>query len=257
VLAVRAFDYWCTVYRRVWRGSIISSFVLPVLYLAAMGVGLGHYVSGGGATQQLAGLTYLQFVAPGLLATTAMQTAVSECTYPVLSNLKWQKVFEAMICTPLRVSDVLAGQIGYVAFRLVTTCAVLALVLGLFGAVLSAAGAALAVLVAVVTGLAFATPIVAFVGTLENDSGLALLFRLGIIPMFLFSGAFFPTSQLPAALEWLATVTPVWHGVTLCRDLTSGQATLAGGAAHLAYLSAWGLAGWWLAARSLTRRLTR
>jgi lipooligosaccharide transport system permease protein len=257
VLALRQWDYWATVYRRVWRGSVISSFLVPVLYLAGMGLGLGRYVSNGGAAATLGGVPYLKFIAPGLLATTAMQTAVFECTYPVVSNLKWQKVFEAMIATPLRVADILAGQVGFVAFRLVTTCAVLGGVLAAFGAVESVPGLLLAVPAAVIVGLAFATPIIAYTARLESESPLALLFRLVIIPMFLFSGAFFPISQLPTTLRWLAELTPIWHGVELCRDLTLGQAELLPSLLHVGYLAAFAVVGWWLARFSLTRRLIR
>jgi len=91
VLALRQADYWATVYRRVWRGTVVTSFVLPVLYLAAIGVGLGRYVDDAGSTAVLGGLSYLDYVGPGLLATTAMQTAVGESTYPVLAYFVWQR----------------------------------------------------------------------------------------------------------------------------------------------------------------------
>jgi len=257
MLALRQADYWATVYRRVWRGTVVTSFVLPVLYLAAIGVGLGHYVDDAGSTAALGGLSYLDYVGPGLLATTAMQTAVGESTYPVLAYFVWQKVYDAMIATPLRVRDVLVGHLGYVVLRLATTCTVLLAVLALFGIVHSVAGGLGAIAVAVLVGLAFATPIFAFSARQENDSGYALLYRLGLIPMFLFSGAFFPISQLPAAIAWLARLPPVWHGVELCRALTTGRATVLAALGHVGYLLLWVVVGWWLAERAFRRRLER
>jgi lipooligosaccharide transport system permease protein len=257
MLALRQADYWATVYRRVWRGTVVTSFVLPVLYLAAIGVGLGRYVDDAGSTAALGGLSYLDYVGPGLLATTAMQTAVGESTYPVLAYFVWQKVYDAMIATPLRVRDVLVGHLGYVVLRLATTCTVLLTVLALFGIVHSVAGGLGAVAVAVLVGLAFATPIFAFSARQENDSGYALLYRLGLIPMFLFSGAFFPVSQLPAAIAWLGRLTPVWHGVELCRALTTGRATVPAALGHVGYLLLWVVVGWWLAQRAFRRRLER
>jgi lipooligosaccharide transport system permease protein len=256
MLALRQVDYWATVYRRVWRGTVVTSFVLPLLYLAAIGVGLGRYVDAG-STAALGGLSYLDFVGPGLLATTAMQTAVGESSYPVLAYFVWQKVYDAMITTPLRARDVLAGHLGYVAVRLMTTCAVLLVVLSAFGIVHSVAGGIGAGLVAVLVGLAFATPMFALSARLQNDSGFALVYRLGLIPMFLFSGAFFPVSQLPTAIAWLARLTPVWHGVELCRALTTGQVTLVAALGHTGYLLLWIVVGWWLAERAFRRRLER
>jgi lipooligosaccharide transport system permease protein len=254
-LAWRQLDYWATVYRRTWKGSVVTSFLLPVLYLAAMGVGLGSFIDSADAVQRLGGISYLAFVAPGLLATTAMQTAVGESTYPVLGNFKWTKVYLSMVATPIVVPSVLLAHLAYVAFRLVTTCAVFLVVLTLFGLVPDAVAAAGALLVAVVIGLAHATPVFAYAARLTEDSGFAALFRLGVMPMFLFSGAFFPVSQLPGLFEWLAYATPLYHGVELCRMLTTGDIVPWMALLHLAYLLAWLAAGWWLALRAFRRRL--
>ena len=254
-LTWRQLDYWLTVYRRTWKGSVVSSFLMPVLYLAAMGIGLGGFIDSPGAQQRLGGVSYLEFVAPGLLAATAMQTALGESTYPVMGNFRWTKVYLAMVATPLSVSSVLVAHLGYVAFRLVTTCAVFLLVLSLFGLVPGAGAAALALLVAVVVGLAHATPVFAYSAHLKDTGGFAVLFRLGVIPMFLFSGAFFPVSQLPQLFEWLAYATPLFHGVELARMLTTAGLAPGLGLLHLAYLLAWLVAGGWLAHRAFTRRL--
>jgi lipooligosaccharide transport system permease protein len=257
VLTSRQFDYWATVYRRTWRGTAVSSFLMPVLYLLAMGVGLGSFSDDPGAQQRLGGVSYLQFVAPGLLAATAMQTAMGESTYPVYGNFKWTKVYLAMVSSPLGVTSVLLGNLTYVAFRLVTTCAVFLVVLGAFGLVAGLGHALLALPVAVVVGMAHATPVFAFSATIDKDAGFAVLFRLGMIPMFLFSGAFFPVAQLPLPFEWLAYATPLFHGVELSRMLLTGDLALGVGAVHLAYLLVWLVGGWLLATRAFANRLVR
>ncbi len=254
-LAWRQLDYWATVYRRTWKGTAVSSFLLPVLYLAAMGVGLGGFIDSPGAQQRLGGVSYLQFVAPGLLAATAMQTAIGESTYPVLGNFKWTKVYLSMVATPLGVPSVVLGHLAYVAFRLTVTCAVFLVVLTASGLVPGVGAAVLALLVALVIGLAHATPVFAYAAALTHEAGFAALFRLGVIPMFLFSGAFFPVSQLPLPFEWLAYATPLFHGVELSRMLATGDVAAAMAGLHLAYLLVFLGVGWLLALRAFTNRL--
>ena len=254
-LVARQFDYWLTTYRRTWRGSVVSSFLMPLMFLTAMGVGLGGYVDDDSGQRALGGMSYLAFIAPGLLATTAMQTAIFESTYTVFGNITWTKVYSAMIATPLRIVDVLNGHLLYVAFRLTTTCLVFLLVLAAFGVAGSVTGALGALVVAVLVGMAYAAPVFAYSAWIRSDSGFAVLYRLGLIPMFLFSGAFFPVSQLPDAVEWLAYVMPVYHAVELCRGFAAGGAELSSGAGHVAYLLAWLLVGWLLARVAFQRRL--
>jgi lipooligosaccharide transport system permease protein len=249
----RMFDYWLTVYKRTWKGTMISSFLLPMLYLAAMGIGLGSFVDSNG-TGALGGVSYLQFIAPGLLASTALQIAVGEATYPVLSGLKWQKFYYSMIATPLRPADVVYGQLGFIAFRVFTSCAVFLVIIALFGGLKSPLGV-LGLPVALLVGMAVASPIAAYATMLDNDSGFAMVFRFGVVPAFLFSGAFFPVSQLPDWIEWLAYVSPLWHAVDLSRGLSLGTVNPWLAVLNVCYLLAWFLVGTWLAVRGFTRRL--
>jgi lipooligosaccharide transport system permease protein len=251
---LRQFDYWAIAYRRTWKGSLVSSFLEPVLFLAAMGTGLGSYVSHGGRSAALGGLTYLDFIAPGLLAATAMQVAVGESTYPVMGKLKWNFVFHAMAATPLRPREIAFGQLGFAGFRVVTTSAVFLGVLAAFGTISSPLGV-LCLPVAVLVGLAFAAPVTAFATRLDKDAGFALIFRFAVVPMFLFSGAFFPVRQLPDGIEWLAYVMPLWHGVQLSRGFASGSIGWWPVAGHIAYLGAWIAVGAWLTVTGLNRRL--
>jgi lipooligosaccharide transport system permease protein len=254
-LAPRLTQYWFTLYKRTWRGSVISSFLLPLLYLTAMGVGLGSFVDARSSTTALGGVHYLAFIAPGLLASTAMQTAVGESTYPVMGGFKWDRTYYSMAATPLEPSDIVVSHLVLVAFRIFTTCAVFLGVLALFGALTTWWGGVLALGVSVVLGMAHAAPLFALSARLPEPSGFSLVFRLGITPMFLFSGAFFPVSQLPAGIAWLAYLTPIWHGVDLSRMLTLDTVSVLPALGHVAYLLAWVAAGWYLALRAFTRRL--
>jgi lipooligosaccharide transport system permease protein len=256
-LVLRLTDYWVTVFKRTWRGSVISYFLLPFLYLAAMGVGLGGFVDKHAGPAALGGSTYLAFIAPGLLATTAMQTGVFESTYPVMSGFKWHKFYFSMAATPLTAADILLAQLGFVAFRIVLSCGVFLGVMAGFGALHSWWGGLVAVAVSVLLGLAFAAPITGLAARLKNENGFSLIFRLGLLPMFLFSGAFFPISRLPTAVAWLAYVTPVWHGVDLSRMLTLGHVEWWPAVGHVAYILVWVLAGWFYAVRGFHFRLIK
>ena len=252
---VRSLESWAYRYKRTWRGSFVSSVLQPVLFLAAMGLGLGSLVNRGATGRpQLGGVSYLVFLAPALLAAAAMQTAVLEASWPVLASVKWIKTYDAMLATPLRVRDVLIGHLTWIALRVVTSCAVFLAVMAAFGAVRSPE-AVLLLPVAVLTGLAFAAPVAGYAVTLERDAGLSALFRFGVIPMFLFSGTFFPVSQLPAALRPIAYLTPLWHGVDLSRHLALGRASLLGSVGHVAYLCLWIVVGTAIASITYRRRL--
>jgi lipooligosaccharide transport system permease protein len=252
--AGRQYDYWLTVYRRTWRGSVITSFITPLLYVLAMGVLLGGYVDGD--PDKLEGATsYLAFVAPGMLAAQAMQTVIGEVTYPVMGMVKWNRTAYAMIATPLDAVDVLNAHLGFLLFRIATVSGVFLLVMAPFGVYATVWGVLVAFLVQLLVGLAFATPVYALSAGLRDESSFALIFRLGVIPLTLFSGGFFPIGNLPGWMEALARCTPLWHGVDLTRMLTLD--TLDGSLAlvHVGYLAVVATAGYWWACRRLTNRL--
>jgi lipooligosaccharide transport system permease protein len=252
-LAVRQLRFWLTDYRRTWRGTIYSSVLNPLLFLGAMGVGLGSLVDAHG-TARLGGVSYLVFLAPGLLAATAMQTGVGESTYPVYGSIKWNKTYQAAVASPLRPADVFHGHVLFVTLRLVMNCSVFIAVAAALGAVESPWVLA-ALPVAVLTGLAFAIPIEAWAVTRTHDSSFAMVFRFGMIPLFLFSGTFFPITQLPAWLRPVAYLTPLWHGVSLCRALSLGRPDLAHALIDVGYLAALAGAGLLAGSRTYRRRL--
>lgn len=247
-----AFEYWLTVYRRTWRGSIVTNVVSPALFLAAMGIGLGSFIDKGPG--QVGGVHYAVYLAPGLLAAAVMQAVVQEATWPVMGAIKWDRTYFGMLATPLTVSDVLVGHLLFMTLRALIVATSFTVVTAAFGLVRSP-GVVLALLAGVLTGTAFAAPVAAFSATQQRDTGFILIYRLAIIPMFLFSGTFFPISQLPAGLQPIAWITPLWHGVSLCRGLALGRWgwSLLGHAAYLGALTAVGVA---LAHRSFRRRLS-
>lgn len=220
-LTLRAFRYWTYQYRRTWRGGVVSSVLQPVLFLAAMGLGLGSVIDQGGRGASLGGHGYLSFLAPGLLAASAMQTGVGESTYPVLGSIKWVKTYYCQLATPLRAVDVQRGHLLWMAVRITMSSGIFLVVMAVFG-VLPGWSSLLALPAAVLTGMAFAAPFSAFSARCESDSAFAAINRFVVIPLFLFSGTFFPVDQLPALLRPIAWVTPLWHGVVLTRGLALG-----------------------------------
>jgi lipooligosaccharide transport system permease protein len=251
--AVRELMFWLTDYRRTWRGSVCSTVLSPVLYLGAMGLGLGSLVDARDPAT-LGGVSYLVFLAPGLLAASAMQTAFSSSTYPVLGSVKWLKTYQAAAATPLRPRDIFHGHLLFTLLRLAITSAIFMAVMAAFGAARSAWVIA-ALPVAVLTGLAFAAPIEAFSVLQTRDQPFSVLYRFVLIPLFLFSGTFFPISQLPAWVRPLAYVTPLWHGVALCRSLSLGTVTAGSALEHVGYLALLAAAGVAAGNRAYRRRL--
>lgn len=254
VLAWRLLDYWATVYRRTWRGSVISSFVTPLLYVVAMGVLLGGFITSD--PSRLDGAhSYLAFVCPGLVASQTMTTVFGEVTWPVASSIKWNRTYLAMIATPLRVRDVVLGHLGFVIFRITLIGTVFTLVLLPFGVFNTWWGVLGAIVVQPLLGLAFAGPIYAIAAAANSDATFTLLFRVVMLPLFFFSGAFFPIGNLGPVLEFLARVTPLWQGVDLTRMFAVGHLDASLVLIHAVYLVVLAAGGTWLAVRSLERRL--
>jgi len=218
--AARVFEHRAYQYRRAFRGSLFGSFVNPALFLLAMGVGLGGYVNAT-SPDAFGGVTYLQFLAPGLLAGAAMQQAIFESTFPVMSGLVWRRIFHAMHATPIGPRAVAVGTLAWIAFRLALVAAIFTLVAWLFGAVVSPL-AIVGIPTAVLTGLAFAGLNGAFMATQRTPDKFSAIFRWVITPLFLFSGTFFPIDSLPAAIRPIAWLSPLWHGVELTRGSTLG-----------------------------------
>ena len=240
------------VYRHAWRGSVFSSFLQPTLFLLSMGLGLGAMVDAGGA-ELPGGVSYAEFLAPGLLAAAAMQVAGFESTYPILGKIMWFRNYEAIMATPMRVSDLVLGELAWLGLRLTTIATGFVLVMTVFGIPRSAL-VILSIPAAVLTGLAFAAPIMAYAATLKLANPFNVLFRFVITPLFLFSGVFFPLTRLPEAVQYAAWATPLFHGVELTRGLTLGTLSPSW-PLHTVYLMVMLLAGFGAALHTYERRL--
>jgi lipooligosaccharide transport system permease protein len=254
--AARLTDYWATVYKRTWKGGVVTSFVTPFFYILAMGVLLGDYVTADPA--QLDGApSYLAFIAPGMVAVQAMTIVFSETTYPVMGMLKWQRIYYSMIASPLSVGEIVLAQLAFVCVRVLFSCGVFLAVLAPFGVFGSVWGTVLALPAQLLIGLAFATPVFALSAGLEDESAFALVFRLGMIPLTLFSGTFFPIGNLGPVLETVARVMPLWQGVDLTRMLVLGDVQWGWALVHVVYLGTLAAVGWRLTVRRLTERLVK
>lgn len=243
-------------YRRTWRGTVITSFVNPVLFLAAMGAGLGSLVDDGSSGL---GIPYIAFVATGLFAASAMQNGAGDGSFPVMAGILWRKNFHGTITTPIGPAEIIYGRLIWGLGRLTFVLFVFAVIAVAFGAI-ELGPALVALPPAVLTGLAFTTCITAWTLTQEDGRSLSTLFRFLIVPLFLFSGTFFPISQLPDFIEPVAYVTPLFHGVELVRKIAlpgvNGPiVTDLPIWVHISYLLVMLAIGLYLAIRFLDRRI--
>lgn len=241
-----------TWYRRYWTSNLYSSGLQPLLFLLAMGVGFGSQVEPGALT---GGVSYLQYVAPALLVAGSVQFAVGESTWPVLSGFKWEKDYLAITATPVTPGQVLGGHFLWVGLRITLAAVVYVVVAAFFGA-WTGPGVVGAAVVGVATGLACAAPVTAFAATIHHETDrLTGLFRFVLMPMVLFAGTFFPVSEIPLALRWLAWISPLWHGNELARGVTLGGLDLLPALGHAAVLATVFAAGGLAARHFFYRRL--
>ena len=249
--ALKIVEYDLVAARRFWRPIVIGGVIMPVLTALSLGVGLGKVVHSGRL-----GVSYFQFVTPGLLVAAALMSAAGEATYPIMAGFKWLRHFHGMAATPLSARQISDGTLLWIALRLVVNAAVYLAILAGFGGVARPA-AMLAVPVAALTGLAFAAPVLALSASIDREEPYSVLQRLVVMPMFLFSGTFYPLSQLPEWGRWVARIFPLWHGTEVARGAALGHLSGAATVGHLAYLVAWLVAGTLLARRRFAWRLAK
>jgi ABC-type polysaccharide/polyol phosphate export permease len=252
VFALREFEYWMTHYRRTWRGTIVISVVNPLLFLVAVGVGIGGLVHPNDPA--LGGVPYLDFFAPGMLAAAAMQNGVVESAFPVARARSSSGSYRVAVSTPLEPDDILLGHAMFMAFKIAIGAAAFLVVLLAFGAARSTL-VFFDLPVATLTGLAFALPVSAWAVTRREMSSIGGIFKWVVMPLYLFSGTFFAIGQLPAWVRPLTWLTPSWHGVELCRSLSLGTVTGSGAVIHVGYLLAVIGLGFVLARRAYRRHL--
>lgn len=248
---LRAVEYHWVWYRRNWRATVISSLLQPVLFLVALGFGFGSQVRPGAATE---GLRYVEFLVPALLVLTAVQVASWESTYSIINSFKWEMNYLAVIATPVTPGQILGGQLVWGTLRLLGSTTIFLAMAAVLGAV-PGPGGVLAVPIAVLAGMAFSAPVMAWSATRDTAEAFSGFFRFLVLPMTLFTGAFFPLSQLPDWVRPLAWVTPVWHGIELARGAAFGSLDALPALGHTAYLVALLSLGVFSGRRSFRRRL--
>jgi lipooligosaccharide transport system permease protein len=249
---LRVVEREARVYGRLWRGSIFTYVIGPALFLAAIGIGLGGLVDANVGTVE--GLSYLAFVTPGLLAASAMQSSAGDSLWPVMGGFRWMRTFHAMVATPVSAFDVYIGNVLWICLKSALAATAFVLVATLVGGVESV-GAVLAIPAAALCAAAFAAPLSAYAATRDTDASFALIMRVAIQPLFVFSGTFFPITQLPPWLQRLAVLSPLYHGVELCRMATTGIWDAGSAAVDIAVLGAFVAAGIWWGRRTFTARL--
>lgn len=228
----------------------------PLLFMVAMGIGLGTLVdSGVGAVE---GVDYLTFVAPALLVSTVVMSVTAEMTYPVMAGFKWQRLYYAPVATAVSPGQIALGHLVAVIIRFVVQSTVFWAIMLMFGAVSSSwALSVLIIPIGVLTATAFGAPLQAYAATLTDEGfQFAFIQRFVVMPMFLFAGTFFPLSAMPAYLHWIGWISPVWHGTELARLVSYGapmSPTML--VVHLGFLGACTVVGVLLAVRVYTRRL--
>ena len=239
------------VYRHSWS-IIFSGFFEPVFFLVAMGVGVGELV--GDVAVAGESVSYRDFVAPALLASSAMNGAVYESTMNIFHKLRYARTYDAMLATPLQVGDVAAGEIGWCVARCGLYSAGFLVVMLALGLVPSA-WAVLALPAAILIGFAFAAVGMASTTYMRSWTDFDLV-TLATVPLFLFSATFYPLSTYPEALQWVVRLTPLYQGVDLMRGLVLGTVGV-DDLAHVAYLLALGLAGVAIVRRRMASLLLR
>ena len=195
----------------------------PVLYLVSIGLGVGAYIDKNTGGMGVDGVSYITFLAPALLATAAIQGAIDESVYPTLEGFKWDKIFFSMNSTPLSGNHIAMGVFFNSVIRVTFTAVIYWFVMLAFG-VLESPRAWLAIFTAIMAGAAFGAMMQALAGMLENeDIFFTVLQRFVIMPLFLFSGTFYPLTNMPIYLQWIGWISPLWHATELGRWLTYGH----------------------------------
>ena len=233
-------------FRKNVTGSLLPQFLDPLFYLVALGFGLGTYIA------SINGVPYRDFIAPGLVASATMWAASFECTYNVYFRMNETRLYDAVLATPIEVPDVVAGDLAWSSIRATIYGTVFLLVVTAFGLIDSWWALAIP-LTLVIGGLCFSAVAYTFTSLIPRIDLYSYFFTLGITPMFLFSGIFFPFNRLPAYAEVIAWFTPLYHLVQVTRAMATGPGPEV--LLHLAWLLALSAALFVIPVRAVRRRL--
>jgi lipooligosaccharide transport system permease protein len=214
--ALRVWQRNFKVYTKLYKSSLALNFVEPVLYLAALGLGLGAFV------KEIEGISYINFIAPGIIASSAMFAAAYECTYGTYVRMFYQKTFDAILATPVNIDDLIAGELIWGASKSMLYGTIIIAVISVFGLVRSPL--ILATIPALfLSGLIFAEISMMTVAVVPGIDSFNYFYTLFLTPMFLFSGIFFPIETLPPLVAKIAFFTPLYHLVNVCRSAALGR----------------------------------
>ncbi|MET3803861.1 lipooligosaccharide transport system permease protein [Nakamurella sp. UYEF19] len=252
---VLVWQYLMLVWRRSALSTVIAGIVTPLLYLLALGFGLGTLVNSGPGAASLGGVSYVKYLAPALVTAAALQAGVGEAAYPVYSRFKWSRVFWGISSTPVSTAQITNGQLLFLATRLAIGSALYYVVVLVFGAAGGWAGL-LVIPIAVLTGASCAVWVMALAGRMRREgTAFNVVFRFVVVPMTLFSGSFFPIERMPGAIRWLAYISPLWHGNELARAAMLGTGSGLAVLGHLVFLVVLGGAGLVTARHAFSTRL--
>jgi lipooligosaccharide transport system permease protein len=254
--ALYVFEHQLRVMRN-YRSSLLATAIgTPFIYLFAFGIGIGTLVSANAG--QVDGVNYLTFVAPALICMSVVGIAAMEFTYPIMLGFKWNPTFIGMNAAPLSGRQIIDGIVLFVSLRMAIPAVAYYIVMAVFGAAPSPFAAGV-VVTSVLAGLALGTPIMAYAASITEDKGqFAVIGRVVVLPLTLFSGTMFPLDQLPVFLQWIGWLSPVWHGTELGRQLSYGATEpIWLTVIHVVYLIVVAAAGWRLSVRIATKRLDK
>jgi lipooligosaccharide transport system permease protein len=214
--AVRVWQRNYTVYTKLYLSSILLNFVEPILYLVALGLGLGAFV------REVNGKPYINFIAPGIIASSSMFAATYECTYGTFIRMTFQKTFDAILATPVNVDDLIAGELMWGATKSMFYGTIIIIAIAFFNLIESPL-IILVIPVLFLSGLIFAEISMICAAIVPGLDSFNYFYTLFMTPMFLFSGIFFPLDSLPSIIKHIAFFTPLFHLTNVCRAFASGQ----------------------------------
>jgi lipooligosaccharide transport system permease protein len=219
----RAFRVWqrhLKVFTKLYKSSLVLNFVEPVLYLAALGLGLGAYI------KEINGIPYISFIAPGIIASSSMFAATYECSYGTYVRMTYQKTFDAILATPVNIDDLVAGELMWGATKSMLYGTIIIIVISAWGLV-NSPYIIMTIPVVFLSGLVFSEISLVFVAIVPGIDSFNYFYTLFMTPMFLFSGIFFPISSMPPLVAKIAFFTPLYHLVNTCRAFSTGTPSLA------------------------------
>jgi lipooligosaccharide transport system permease protein len=235
------------VWRKMMGPSLLFNFGEPVIYLLGLGYGLGRLIG------ELGGMPYITFLATGLLASSAMNTATFDALYGVYTRMVPQRTYEGMLATPVQVDDIVAGEMLWCATKGLISSTAILVVAVLFGAITSWQ-AVLCLPVFVLIGLCFAGPALMVSAISPSYDFFAYYVTLFVTPMFVLCGVFYPTTALPEFLQDIVQYLPLTHGIALVRPLATGQ-PVGDVMLHVAVLLFYAAVGFYMAVVLVRRRL--